>query len=236
MYTVRDEAGKDFEGTLRRVKEMGYRGVELAGTNGLVAGELKGLLFDVGLECAGNHVSLDRLENEMTEVLDYNSALANDYIICPYIPEDRRRTADDWRQLAESLNDIGIACQEKDITFCYHNHAFEFERIGGQYALDFLFDATFSDLVRSELDVYWVAYGGEDPVEYLRRYGERVPLVHLKDMAADETRTFAEIGEGKLDIRAIVTTCQQIGVDWLIVEQDTCNRPSLESAAISFEN
>jgi len=236
MYTVRDIAKDDLPGALRRVAEIGYKGVELAGTGGLSAGELKGILFDLGLEIAANHVGLEQLENNLEEVLDYNAELANDYIVCPYIPEGRRRTAADYRSLAEVLNSIGLECQDRDLQFCYHNHAFEFEKFDGLFGLDILFDATFADVVKAELDVYWIAYGGERPVEYIRRYADRVPLVHLKDLAADEKRSFAEVGEGILDMPAIVQACRDARVDWLIVEQDVCKRPPLECAAISLRN
>lgn len=236
MYTVRDAAQKDFVGTLRKVAEIGYKGVEFAGTGGLSAPELRNVLSDLGLEAAGSHVGLDQLENDLSAAIEYNLAIDNRFVVCPYLPEERRQTIDDYRRLAEILNRVGQDCQADGLQLCYHNHAFEFTRFGGETALDFLLTNTFSDLVQSELDTYWVKYGGEDPAEYIRRYADRVPLVHLKDMAADEQRSFAEVGEGTMDFDAIFAASETAGVEWYIVEQDTCKRPPLESVAISLRN
>lgn len=236
MYTLRDDSAKDYVGTLRAVADLGYAGVELAGTGGLSAVALRRLLAELSLEIAGSHVGLDQLENNLNAALDYNAELGNRFVVCPYLPEDRRKSADDYRRLAETLNDVGAACKERGLQLCYHNHAFEFEKFDGQNALDILLGTTFPDLVKSEIDTYWVEYGGESAAGYIRKYAGRVPLVHLKDMTAGPNRTFAEIGEGTMDFDAIFTASESAGVEWYIVEQDTCQRPPIESVAISLNN
>jgi len=234
MYTLREDAGKDFVGTLRQVAALGYAGVEFAGTGGLSAADLKRWLDDLGLQVAGSHVGLDQLENNLDAALEYNLQLGNRFVVCPWLPEERRRNADDYRRLAETLNSIGRACRELSLQFCYHNHAFELERFDGQAGLDILYAATDPDLVKAELDTYWVEYGGANAAEYIRKYAGRVPLVHLKDMAADEKRSFAEVGSGTMDFDAIFAACEAARVEWYIVEQDTCSRPPLESVEISL--
>jgi sugar phosphate isomerase/epimerase len=236
MYTVRDEAEKDFAGTFRRVADIGYPAVELAGTGGLSGRDLRKLLDDCGLALSGAHVSLDQLETNLAASLDYQSELGNRFVICPWLPEDRRKTGDDYRKLTEPLNRAGEACRERGMQFCYHNHAFEFTKFDGQNALDILFEATDPSLVKSELDTYWVQFGGENPAAYVRKYAGRVPLLHIKDMTAGGEPTFAEIGEGILDWPAIFEASEEAGVEWYIVEQDKCARPSLESAEISLRN
>jgi sugar phosphate isomerase/epimerase len=119
---------------------------------------------------------------------------------------------------------------------CYHNHDFEFRQFDGRYGLDILLGATDPELVKAEVDTYWVQKTGVDPAAYLRQYAGRCPLVHLKDMTADESRTFAEIGEGSMDWSAIFTAAEAGGAAWYIVEQDTCRRAPLESVAISLRN
>jgi hypothetical protein len=114
------------------------------------------------------------------------------------------------------------------LVFAYHNHVFEFVQSDGAYLLDRLLDATDPALVALELDVYWAAYAGVDPAGYLRRRAGRVPLVHLKDLAAD--RSFAEVGDGTLDFAAIFATAEEGGVRWYIVEHDQPAMPALESA------
>lgn len=232
LYTVREDCQRDFAGTLRQVAAMGYAGVELAGYGGFTAAALRSLLDDLGLAVAGNHVRLERLENELDQVIEENLVLGNRYVVCPSIPEYRRQDEAGWRQVAGSLDAIGQRLKAHGLQLCYHNHAFEFVRVGEGYALDLLFAATDPDRVKAELDVYWVRRGGEDPVAYLRRLGPRCPLVHLKDMAPDGS--FAEVGTGQLDFAAICAAAS--GAAWFVVEQDVCQRPPLESARISLEN
>jgi sugar phosphate isomerase/epimerase len=235
MYTVRDESAKDFVQTFKRVAGIGYRAVELAGTGGFSAKDLKALLTDLNFAVAGSHVSLQQLENDLDSALDYNQELGNKNVVCPWLPEERRKSGDDYRALADTLNRAGAACVSSGMRLCYHNHAFEFETFDGQTGWDILFQATDPNLVKAEMDVYWVEYGGQSAVEYLRKYAGRVPLVHLKDMADDEKRSFAELGQGTLDFDAILAAGDAAGVEWYIVEQDVCQRPSLESAQISLE-
>lgn len=237
LYTVRDQCERDFAGTLRHVARIGYTAVELAGTYGLGARDLAGLLQDNGLQVVGSHTGLDQLEDNLQDVLDFNQTIGNKHVVCPWLGEDRRKSGDDWKRTAALFNTIGQACRERGITFCYHNHAFEFEQFDGRAGLDILFDEADPTLVHSELDTYWVAYGGQDPAEYARKLAGRVPLVHLKDMTEVEgQRTFAEVGEGIMDWPRIIAACQEAGALHYIVEQDTCRRPSLESVEISLNN
>jgi sugar phosphate isomerase/epimerase len=236
MYTLREETARDFVGTLRKVAEIGYAGVEFAGTGGLTAQELQRLLDDLGLRPAGSHTGLDELERNLNAALDFSQAIGNSVIVCPYLPENRRRSADAYRAVAELLNRVGGACREHGLQLCYHNHDFEFQQFDGQYGLDILLGATDRELVELELDTYWVKKAGEDPVAYIRKYAGRCPLIHLKDMAADEKGSFAEVGEGTMDWPAIFAAAEPAGARWYIVEQDTCRRPPLESVAISLRN
>lgn len=236
MYTVRDNAARDFVGALKQVAQVGYAGVELAGTGGLAAKELKRVLDDLGMRVAGSHVGIEQLESGLPAELDYASELGNTHIVCPHIGEERRKDADGYRRLADLFNRIGRACHARGVTFSYHNHAFEFEQFGDKTGLEILFEATDPSLVKSELDVYWLKYAGQDPIVYLRKLAGRVPLVHLKDMAGDESRSFAEVGEGVLDWPTICAEAEQAGAQWFLVEQDVCKRPPMESIAISLRH
>ncbi len=236
MYTLRDAAARDFVGTLTKVADLGYAGVELAGTGGLSASELKRVLDDLGLQVAGSHVGIEQLEGELAAALDYANAIGNSNIVCPYLGEERRKDADGYRRLADLFDRVGAACKARGIVFSYHNHAFEFEKFGDRTGLEILFDSTDPALVKSELDIYWVAYAGEDPVAFLRRLADRVRLVHLKDMSADSSRAFAEVGEGILDWPTICAASAEAGAQWLLVEQDVCKRPPIESVEISLRN
>ena len=236
LYTVRNEMEKDFLGTIRKVAEMGYEGVQFGDLEPFTATEWRILLDDLGLQPAGRHVGLERLEEDLEAVLDEGQALKDPDLICPALPEDRRRTAADWQATAALFNRIGAACQDRGFFFGYHNHSFEFQVFDGRLGLDILIEETNPEWVTFELDTYWVQHGGGDPLDYLRRCRGRVRVVHLKDMADDETRSFAAVGTGILDWDAILPGCEEAGAQWFCVEQDVCPGPSLESARISLEN
>jgi sugar phosphate isomerase/epimerase len=236
MYTLRNEAAQDFAGTLRQVAEIGYAGVECAGTCGLSAAEPRRHLDELGLRPAGSHSALDAMEKDLNAVLDFNQVIGNEFVVCPWLPAERRKSADDYRALGDLLNRVGAACRERALQLCYHNHDFEFQRFDGEYGLDILYGATDPQLVKAELDTYWIKKAGADPVAYIRKYASRCPLIHLKDMAADEKGSFAEVGEGIQDWPAIFAASEASGARWYIVEQDTCPRPPLESVAISLRN
>ena len=145
-------------------------------------------------------------------------------------------TADGFRRAGEELSVIGAALKEAGIRGTYHNHAFEYEEYNGRPGYDILFEAADRENVKAEPDVYWMRYGGVDPVEYMRGLSRSIPLLHIKEMAGDAERSMAEIGEGVFDWQAIFAAARECGVEWAIVEQDICQRPPLESARLSIEN
>jgi sugar phosphate isomerase/epimerase len=235
LYTVRDALAQDFAGTLRAVANIGYRSVELAGTGNLTAAELGGLLDELNLEVVGPHTALQQLSTDLEATLDYFGELGVPYVTCPYMPEEYR-APETFDETCALLNRIGGACRDREMQFCYHNHAFEFEnKVGSQTLFDALYDGTDPELVKGEVDVYWVKYSGHDPVDVVCARPGRFPLIHLKDMTPGEP-TFAEVGEGILDMQAIFEASESNGATWYIVEQDRCQRPTLESARLSFEN
>jgi sugar phosphate isomerase/epimerase len=238
LYTVRDLAAADFAGTLKRVAEVGYRAVELAGYGNLkTAAQAKKALDDAGLKVSGIHALLEVLESDASKVIDDAETLGTSAIICPWMPESRRKDAAGWKSVAVSFDRIGRACRERGFDFAYHNHSFEFQKFDGKTGLDILFGNTDPRLVKAEIDVYWVKHGGEDPVARINQLGPRVIALHLKDMTADDPSKFAEVGTGTLDFKAILGAALQQGVKWGIIEQDdTYGRPSLDSLRISFEN
>jgi sugar phosphate isomerase/epimerase len=233
MYTLRDLTDTDMAGTLRAVAELGYRAVELASFGGLSAAELRVVLDELGMQAVAAHVALTRLESELDNALADMRALGARYVVCPWLAPEHRN-AEGYHALAQSLNRIGKVAQQQGVQLCYHNHDFEFERDGEQSGFEILFGETDPALVKSELDLYWVAFAGHDPVTFIRSLAGRVPLVHLKDMAVG-SRTFAEVGQGTLDFPAILAACDDAGAEWLIVEQDRCERPPLESIGMSLE-
>jgi sugar phosphate isomerase/epimerase len=239
LYSLRDQMKDDFRGVIRAVAEIGYDGVQFAGYGGLDAGEMRRLLADTGLQPVGTHTGLDVLEGALDQEIDYNLAIGNRWVICPAIPEARRRDLAGWRDVAASLNRIGERCVARGLLFGYHNHAFEFPPVpdgDGKRGLDVILGETDPALVFWEPDVFWIAKGGADPAQMIRDYAGRVPITHLKDMTGDDRQTFAEVGEGTLDWPGILQASEAAGVEWHCVEQDRCDRPPLESVRLSVEH
>lgn len=232
LYTVRDETQQDFAGTLRRVAEMGYAGVEFAGYGELSVPAMLSLLAETGLQVAGTHVGLGELSAERLDAsIDYAQAIGCSTIILPWLAPEFH-TLEGLQHLAPRLNAIGQRCRDAGLTFGYHNHAFEFTQLAGGTWFDHFLTNTDPTLVRLEVDVYWAAFAGHDPLTLLQRLGQRVVLLHMKDMAADSAMT--EVGQGILDMQAITSFAQQQQV-WPIIEHDHPTLPSLESARISLE-
>jgi sugar phosphate isomerase/epimerase len=237
LYTVREDLESDYVGTLRKVAEIGYPAVEFTGSPVMKAGELRALLQELGLQAVAWPISLEEWEDDPISLLRYAQELGCSYVMFPFVPEHRRGDAGVYRDLARLLTRAAAKAKEYGLLFAYHNHAFEFERMDGRYALDILFESADRELVTSELDVYWAQYGGADPAAYIRKLGRRCTLIHMKDMAADADRSFAEIGEGLLDMDAIVAAGQEVGAAWYIVEQDRATKRSpMAAARLSFEN
>jgi sugar phosphate isomerase/epimerase len=233
LYTVRDETARDFAGTLERVAALGYPAVEFAGYGGLGAADLKALLDRTGLVAASTHVGRDALDADAAREIAYCLAIGCKHLVLPWLPPDQRDPAG-LADLAALINRVGGKCRDAGIKFSYHNHDFEFERVDGAYYLDRLLDSTDPENVGLELDMYWAAFAGVDPVSYLQGRKDRVRLVHIKDMAPD--RKFTEVGDGVLDIAGVAAAAEAAGIEWLIVEHDQPSMPSLASAGRSLEN
>src|SRR6266508_118689 len=237
MYTLRDQVDVDITGALRAVAELGYGAVELElkRLGGWSPAALRSEIEALGLRVTSAHVALDDLENRRDEALAGVLALGARYVVCPWLPPERRGNAEKYQALARTLNQIGQDCRARSLQLCYHHHDFEFARFGQTTGLDILFGETDPALVQAEIDVYWVAFAHHDPIAIIRGMAGRVPLIHLKDMAADPSRSFAEVGYGVLDLPAILAACDESAVEWLIVEQDRCERPPLESVGMSLK-
>jgi len=235
LYTVRDETMRDFADTLRQVAMLGYSDIECAGYGNLNVPELLTLLKETGLRVPASHcLRLDLSEEQLAHELAVARQIGCEYVVIPWIGL-QYCTSTPLPTLARQLETIGSRAREEGLLLLYHNHAYSFERLhDSQLLLDNLLAACDPALLGLELDVYWAAYAGIDPVAYIRSYRGRVPLLHLKDMDAE--REMSEVGDGTLDIPAIIAAAEESGVRWLIVEHDHPSMPALESARRSLQN
>lgn len=235
LYTVRDAVAQDLLGVLRRVAAMGYRGVEFAGFAGVPVREVRDVLDGEGLTAVACHVGVPALESDLEGALANVQEVGATYVVCPWIDPAIAHDATRWAEFVARLEPWARACEERGLRFAYHNHAFEFEaRHDGELALDLLFRA--SPGVLMELDAAWAYAGGTDPVGYLRQYAGRVPLLHVKDVTVSGAeRQTVELGQGEVPLGAVLHAAQETGVEWLIAEQDHCQRDPMESAAANFD-
>lgn len=229
LYTLREECSQDFLGTLEKVAALGYQGVEFAGFFDVPAEQLKGHLDQLGLDVVGSHTSLEMLQYHLDEVIEYNTKLGNRYIICPWATVS---TAYEVDQLAQELGRISDALRKHDMILGYHNHDHEFKVIEGTYALTRLFSQLRGKVV-SELDTFWVHRAGVDPVDYMKQIGHQLALVHLKDGTKDSLKA---LGEGEVNLRAIIEQSEKIGVKWLVVENDEPSPNGLDDVTRSINH
>lgn len=261
VYSVRDDAAADMMGTLKKIADMGYDGVEFAGFYGYGAKEIRAKLDELGLVAISSHVPFVTLKNDLKATAEYHKILGCKYIAVPYLdPDDRPGTAN-WPQTIKDILSIGEYLHNEGIQLLYHNHDFEFIKLDGKYALDMLYDAVPAEYLKTELDTCWVKFAGEDPAAYLRKYAGRSPIVHLKDFyvegALKDAATpyalinadgsdsgnargsgfeFRPVGYGVQDFRSILAASKDAGAKWVIVEQDkSTTRPPLEAARMSRE-
>ena len=234
LWSIKEELKKDFKGTLRKVAEIGYEGVEFAGYGGLGSTELKKLLSELGLKACGSHVSLTELTENIDEVIKYSLEIGNKYIICPYAEFNRK---EDVLELAAKLNVIGEKCRAEGLICGYHNHAHEFSEFDGEYILDILYKTTDVRLVKAELDTYWVAYAGVNVLDFIKKYGGRFDLIHIKDMQIiGDKKESTEVGNGLMCFKEVISEAEKQGATWLIVEQEHFTKSTLESVEISYNN
>lgn len=238
LYSVRDAAKADLLGTVSHVADMGYQGVQFAGFFDTPAKSLKRLMNDKQIDVAGSHTGLDALTGDkLKETVEYNQELGNRLLICPSLPESARKTRDDYQRTAQKFNEIGQICKENGMTFAYHNHHFEFETFDGETGFDLLFGQTDPALVKVELDCYWATYAGYEPTDIIRKYGDQIVSLHIKDMKEENGKNRSiEIGSGTLDMKALLRVGDEYDVNWFIVEQEDFDGNPVESARVNIDN
>ena len=233
LYTVRDRAEKDFAATLREVAEIGYGCAEICGTFGLEAAAVRDLGEELGLRLLSAHVALGDVTEHFHKTMRYYSTVGVEALVVPWLDENLRDSVAAAKKTARLLNHIGARLEDNGLSFMFHHHDVEFKPIGGTTAWDVLVAESDAKLVGFEVDTFWVAKGGRDPLEVLRTIEGRARYIHVKDMTRDGAMT--EVGAGTLDLAAIAAARKKLGVKCFFVEHDEPKRPSMNSARKSFE-
>lgn len=222
LYSVREEMKRDFSGTLLHVAQIGYKEVEFAGYFGHSPQDISSLLKQNGLTAPSAHIGFPVLGAEWDKIIADALVVGHRYLVCPWI-DDKYRTLDGYKQVAELFNRAGERAKSAGIQFGYHNHMFEFTPVGGQIPYDLLIAQTDAGLVAMEMDVYWLRNGGRDPLDYFARYPGRFPLLHIKDM--DAAKNIVDVGKGLIDWKTILGRRALAGTKHIFVEHDEPKDP-----------
>jgi sugar phosphate isomerase/epimerase len=216
LYTLRDPLGEDLDGGLKRIADIGFRFVELAGLYGLHASELKEKLAAAGLTPVSSHNGLVEVENQLEQVVADAKTLGVSTVVVPWLSINDFPGR--WEEVASRLNGVGNALAEHDIRLAYHNHDFEFREDNGVLPMEFLADHLDPENCGIELDLAWVKHAGHDPVMWIEKLGDQIDFLHLKDVTADGELSI--VGQGTVDWDAVLAAAANVGIEAGFVEHD----------------
>ena len=239
LYTLRDhcKTAADLAATAKKVKAIGYAAVQISGVGPIPEEEIVKITAGEGLVICATHENGKVIVEETQKVIDRLAKLGTPYTAYPH-PHVQLTTLDEVKALAAQLDKAGEAMRKAGQVLTYHNHAMEFKKIAGKTVLQHLYDLTDPKNLQGEIDTYWVAAGGESPVEWVSRLHQRLPLLHLKDYGVGSQNNHAaimEIGNGNLTWQPIIQAAEKSGTIWYIVEQDTCPGDPFDSVRQSFD-
>ncbi|RYY27019.1 MAG: sugar phosphate isomerase/epimerase [Sphingobacteriaceae bacterium] len=237
LYTIREAMEKDPAAALAKVSKLGFNSVEGAtytGTQkfyGMEAAAFSRLLKQNGLIMPSSHYRLgdEKMNGETpkgTIMQDWGKAVDDaatvgiKYMVCAYLSESERGGTERYKQIAERFNKAGETCKKAGIQLCYHNHDFEFKQENGKFLYEVLLENTDKNLVKMEMDLYWVNKAGQDPIALITKHPGRFPLWHVKDMDKTPERAFTEVGNGSIDFKKIFKSADKAGLKYFFVEQD----------------
>lgn len=250
LYTVRELMQQNPADTLAKVAKVGFNSVEGATyTNtqkfyGIEPKAFSTLLKDNGLVMPSCHYRLGEektngenvkgtMLHEWDKAVDDAAAVGLKYMVCAFLSPAERGGLDHFKYVADQLNIAGEKCKKAGIQLCYHNHDFEFIKQDTTYPMDILLAAD-KDLVKFEMDLYWVTKAGRDPIELFNQHPGRFPLMHLKDMDNTPQHAFTEVGNGVIDFKTILKHKKKAGLKYFFVEQDKCPGSPFDSITQSY--
>lgn len=229
LWSVKDFAEKDFFGTLRKIAQTGYHGVEFAGYYDIPAKEMKSRLDELGLYAVSSHVGIGKIKDSLDAEIEYLNTLGSKYLVCPSADIS---TVEKAKIFAGLFNEAGEKCRKAGLVFAYHNHAHEFNPDNGQYPLEVLFDCVDTNLVKQQPDIYWVAYAGLNPVEYIEKHKDRCPIIHLKQLKDHETKKNVDAASGIIDFFKVMQIADK--ADFVYEQEGSDEGKSLYNMEISL--
>lgn len=234
-YTIRKfcENIEDFDKSCKKVAEIGYKTIQLSGTGDFEADEIKPILDKYGLEVICTHRPGENYLENIEGEIAFHKALGTKICGIGSMPgfNVKPETIQDF---IKKFNPVADKLRENGLIFAYHNHAFEFQKHEGKYALDIISESC--ENLKLILDVYWVAYAGINPAMFIREHADKIACVHFKDLKiVDNAHSYAEIGQGNLEWDEIISACEETGIEYALVEQDFCEGDPFDSLKISYD-
>jgi sugar phosphate isomerase/epimerase len=231
LYSLRDQFAQDVPGTLDKVREFGFKNVELAGMYGLAPNEFRAELDARGLKAVSGHYSYEQFRDDVDGIAREAKGVGMEYVGCPWIPHSDPFDEKTCREAIAVFNTAGETLAKQGIKFFYHTHGYEFQPYDQGTLFDLLITETKPEFVSYEMDVFWVVHGGQNPVTLLEKYGNRFQLTHLKGMK-DSTPTglltghsdatnAVPLGMGKIDYPPILRAAEKAGVKWHFIEDES---------------
>ncbi|MDB5144967.1 MAG: sugar phosphate isomerase/epimerase [Mucilaginibacter sp.] len=244
LFSLREQLPKDVKGVIAKVAEAGYKQVETFGYSkehgfwGLSAADFGKLLNANGLTSPSGHYGIDSFLasghiGDLDDAIEAATILGQNYVTVPYIAPNLRKSASDFKSIANWINIASQRVNAAGLKLGYHNHNFEFEPVEGQMLLEVLLKSTDPELVDFEMDVYWVVRAGQNPMEWFNRYPGRFRLIHVKDMDKTNPKLNTEAGSGSIDYKTIFTQIKDEGVKYYILEQENFKMDPYASIAQS---
>lgn len=231
LYSLRNQFAKDVPGTMAKVKAMGFKNVEMAGTYGLPFPELMKLLAQNGLNVVSYGADFDKLEKSPQEVVDEARSYGAQYIVCFWIPHDGDNfTEKDVDRAAAVFNAAGKIISRNGMLLCYHPHGYEFKPYKDGTLFDYLVEKLDSRFIYFELDVFWIKQAGQDPLALLKKYSSRFVLLHLKDRqkgtpnsdnGRGDVETNVVLGSGDVGIAEIMKEAKKLGIKHYFIEDES---------------
>jgi sugar phosphate isomerase/epimerase len=231
LYSLREQFAKDVPGTLDEVKTFGIKYAELAGTYNLSPEKFKEALAARGIQAVSAHFPYERYRDDSEGVAKDAEALGLKYAGCAWIPHDDPFDEKKCREAIAVFNKAGEVMAKHGLKFFYHVHGFEFQPHGQGTLLDLLFTETNPKLVSYQMDIFWIVFPNQDPVKLLEKYPDRWELMHLKDMRKGtktgaltghtDVKNDATLGEGQMDMPAILRAAKKAGVKWYFIEDES---------------
>ncbi len=231
LYSLRDQFAKDASGTMAKVKEMGFRNVEMAGTHGLQFPEFIRLLAQNNLRVVSFAADFERLKSEPHKVVEEARSYGAQFIVCTWIPhEENKFSAEDVDRATEVFNAAGRIISGYGLLLCYHPHGYEFKTYGDTTLFDYMVKKLDQRYVYMEMDVFWLKQAGQDPLALLKKYPTRFVLMHLKDRKvgtpnSDNGKSDVEanvtLGTGDVGIAEIIREAKKLGIRHYFLEDES---------------